>query len=254
MDTATSGLMPVTGVTVPVPGMETTKSINLLDPVAINNATKDQGVAATGERIISPEPTGDVNYYQPEYSFAESMVSGFQTTAIAYAYSYLDQPDFTPMSGYDARLQIEQDEKNYGIIRTDDEKAFLLKSMSDEEFNWRLEVQHEERNDAKRAAQNPGAYLVGSLPDVDIAVGYGLGKVASLNKLSTIPRLGSNAAITGGVTGTAYGLGSEVKPLSTSDIIINTVGVAAGSLLGDLTRSKPKPAIIVETPNANSNN
>jgi hypothetical protein len=243
MDTISANLLaPVAGVTVPVPDMSTTKTINLLDPgtVVNANAASNQEGIPLGPRELSPEPTGDVNYYQPEYSFAESMVAGFQTTAISYAYSYLDQPDFTPMSGYDARLQLEDDERNYGIIRTAEEKAFLLLSNSDEEFNWRLEVQHEERNDAKRAAQNPAAYLAGSLPDLDLAIGYGVGKVNTLNKLSTIPRIGANAAITGGVTGAAYGLGSEVKPLSTSDLIINTVGVAAGSLLGDLARSKPK--------------
>jgi hypothetical protein len=181
-----------------------------------------------------------VNVQVPNYGYWESVTAGHQITALNAAYDYINKPEFETIRGYDPSIQIKLDETKFGIFRTDAQKEHLLRSRSPDDYNWRTKVLTEEANDAKRIQQNTGMAFVGMVADVDIAVGYGITKVANLAKLEKGGRVAAH--VTGNAAATAgfMSAGNQVRPMTTAEIIEYTLAVAAGSALGEVLRTPSK--------------
>lgn len=222
--------------------MAVPRSVHIQEPsIAEVQVSAQQGAFATEQpRVPSPEPSLDVNVQVPNYGYWESVTAGHQTTALNAAYDYIGKPEFETIRGYDPSIQIKLDETKFGIFRTDAQKEHLLRSRSPDDYNWRTKVLTEEANDAKRIQQNTGMAFVGMVADVDIAVGYGITKVANLAKLEKGGRVAAHVTGNAAATAGLMSAGNQVRPMTTAEIIEYTLAVAAGSALGEVLRTRSK--------------
>ncbi len=105
-DTPQVGLMQPVGVqrVLPMPTAADAPQVGLLPPMHVEKTRGTQGgLPDIGlDRVNSDALTPpDLPSYTPEYSFSESAAAGFRTTAIAYAYDALEEPDFVDTPGFD---------------------------------------------------------------------------------------------------------------------------------------------------------
>lgn len=222
--------------------MAVPRSVHIQEPsIAEVQVSAQQGAFATEQpRVPSPEPSFDVNVQVPNYGYWESVTAGHQTTALNAAYDYINKPEFETIRGYDPSIQIKLDETKFGIFRTDAQKEHLLRSRSPDDYNWRTKVLTEEANDAKRIQQNTGMAFVGMVADADIAVGYGITKVANLAKLEKVGRVAAHVTGNAAATASLMSAGNQVRPMTTAEIIEYTLAVTAGSALGEVLRTRSK--------------
>lgn len=185
--------------------------------------TPDTPVATQDTVVDYPEPqfqpdnTVNPVYTPREATIPKAVWGGMMQTAWAAALMANDMPTFQSIPTYDANADLDAVELDQQYQLPTEDRDYLLKSGSPQEFAYRRFQLDEKRTGLLDMAARPGWGMLGATADVDLALGYGLGlasKAAKLNKAATLSTLTAGTAI--GTTGTYVAAGDK-SPYNTVD-------------------------------------
>lgn len=183
--------------------------------------------------------------FQPDYGRTAAVIAGFKQTSIAMLYNAADAPAWPHQPGYLASTVVAQAEQDAGYEFTEEQREFLGGSVSPDDYNWRMGVLRDRDEDAKAASNHPVFYIAGALPDADILVGAGVGKIATAAKATRQAARAANIAATAGVIGGSYSYAATKLPVSTLDVAVNTLASSLGAMFLNI---KGAPQLKVDNP------
>lgn len=184
----------------------------------------------------------------PEATFAEGLVAGARQTLAKALWDTLETPEFEVQPGYNPEQRYRHDVQAFGVQFAPDEQEYLLSVISDEEYTHRLQVTVNKQQDMATMAEAPAGAFAGSVVDVDLFLGLGIGKVATTAaKAAKISRAvaaaggaASGAIIAGGLSASTVEATDRDTAMIVGDIIAGTVGgLFAG--MASAPRFKPQP-------------
>ena len=192
----------------------------------------------TGYTTPVPEQVETVN---PEpASFVEGLGAGFRGTLAYRLWEAIDPRLYTPQAGYNPEQRYRNDVQSYGYQFAPDEQKYLLKANSDDDYTYRMQIIQEKRKDAQISSEAPWGAFIGSVPDVDWAIGGPIGKVgSSVVKGGRIAERVAAAATAGAATAAVSTTAAQVLPMSEKDILIDTMAGTLGGMF-DGVKSAPK--------------
>lgn len=184
----------------------------------------------------------------PEATFAEGLVAGARQTLAKALWDTLETPEFEVQPGYNPEQRYRHDVQAFGVQFAPDEQEYLLSARSDEEYTHRLQVTVNKQQDMATMAEAPVGAFVGSVVDVDLFLGLGIGKVATTAaKAAKISRAvaaaggaASGAIIAGGLSASTVEATDRDTAMIVGDIIAGGVGGLFGGLSA-VPKFKPTP-------------
>ena len=186
----------------------------------------------------------------PEATFAEGVVAGARQTLAKALWDTLETPEFEVQPGYNPEQRYRHDVRAFGVQFAPDEQEYLLSAVSDEEYTHRLQVTVNKQQDMAKMAEAPVGAFAGSVVDVDLFLGLGIGKVATTAaKAAKISRAvaaaggaASGAIIAGGLSASTVEATDRDTAMIVGDIIAGGVGGIFGGLSA-IPKFKPTPLI-----------
>lgn len=186
----------------------------------------------------------------PEATFAEGVVAGARQTLAKALWDTLETPEFEVQPGYNPEQRYRHDVRAFGVQFAPDEQEYLLSAVSDEEYTHRLQVTVNKQQDMAKMAEAPVGAFAGSVVDVDLFLGLGIGKVAATAaKAAKISRAAaaaggaaSGAIIAGGLSASTVEATDRDTAMIVGDIIAGGVG-GVFSGLSAIPKFKPTPLI-----------
>lgn len=184
----------------------------------------------------------------PEATFAEGLVAGARQTLAKALWDTLETPEFEVQPGYNPEQRYRHDVQAFGVQFAPDEQEYLLSAISDEEYTHRLQVTVNKQQDMATMAEAPVGAFAGSVVDVDLFLGLGIGKVATTAaKAAKISRAvaaaggaASGAIIAGGLSASTVEATDRDTAMIVGDIIAGGVGGLFGGLSA-VPKFKPSP-------------
>ncbi|UOW66274.1 internal virion protein C [Aeromonas phage vB_AspA_Bolek] len=184
----------------------------------------------------------------PEATFAEGLVAGARQTLAKALWDTLEAPEFEVQPGYNPEQRYRHDVQAFGVQFAPDEQEYLLSAISDEEYTHRLQVTVNKQQDMATMAEAPVGAFAGSVVDVDLFLGLGIGKVATTAaKAAKISRAvaaaggaASGAIISGGLSASTVEDTDRDTAMIVGDIIAGGVGGLFGGLSA-VPKFKPTP-------------
>ncbi|UOW66334.1 internal virion protein C [Aeromonas phage vB_AspA_Lolek] len=184
----------------------------------------------------------------PEATFAEGLVAGARQTLAKALWDTLETPEFEVQPGYNPEQRYRHDVQAFGVQFAPDEQDYLLSAISDEEYTHRLQVTVNKQQDMATMVEAPVGAFAGSVVDVDLFLGLGIGKVATTAaKAAKISRAvaaaggaASGAIISGGLSASTVEATDRDTAMIVGDIIAGGVGGLFGGLSA-VPKFKPSP-------------
>ena len=155
----------------------------------------------------------------PQVSAGESAAATLRESIAAKIIRGVEYADIPSQEGFDVTKVLGTAAEQYTVP----ELEFLSDSRSTAELQQRQGQVQTTRSNYSAMGQNLGATIAASLFDVDLVIGMGVGKLATLPRTARmVIGLGANAA--------ALGIASEGGHISALDVVGTSVGVALSAV------------------------
>lgn len=223
-----------------------------LNPEVVDASPKPSPTAmpAVSPKTLYAEPVAEPVEVEmsPEATFTEGLVAGARQTLAKALWDTMETPEFEAQPGYSPEQRYRHDIKTFGSQFAPDEQEYLLGAKSDEEYTHRLQVTVDKQQDLATMGEAPVGAFAGSVVDVDLFLGLGIGKVATTAaKAAKISRAVaaaggavSGAVITGGLSESTMEATNRDTAQVVGDILAGGVG-GMFSGLSAVPKFKPKP-------------
>lgn len=190
----------------------------------------------------------------PEATFQEGVIAGAKQTLVKALWDTMDTPDFEVQPGYSPEQAYRHDIKKFGAQFNPDEQEYILGAKSAEEYAHRLQVTVERQQDMAVMAEAPVGAIAGGIVDVDLFLGFGVGKVAGsvakAAKLSRAVTMAGQAAVGGTVAGELSASTQEATGRDTAQVIGDILASGVGSLFAGTAVPKFTPRKLPNGPEA----
>lgn len=191
--------------------------------------------AAWQQQSFGNKPIPDINAgYTPapeKAGFWAAMGAAMtNSTFVGRGFTAMDNLSYTPQDGYNPLQDFEGTIKS-GLNPDPDERDFLLKARSPEEYQNRVAHVEQERIGNEAMSSSLTGTVIGNLTDVDALLG-----VAKFGRLASLGRAGNLATRTtiGGAAfgGTSYAL-QDYSGSSTGEVVTDALVGSVGSAFAD---------------------
>jgi hypothetical protein len=207
-----------------------------LDPKLAETVATKATIPAVSPKTLYDAPVAAPAKVEmaPEATFNEGVIAGAKQTLAKALWDTMETPEFEVQPGYSPEVTYRHDVQKFGSQFNPDEQEYLLGAKSSEEYTHRLQVTVDKQQDMAVMAEAPVGAIAGSIVDVDLFLGFGVGKaVGAASKAAQLSKAVAMAG-SGVVGGTAAGMLSTSTQEATNREDAMVVGDILASGVGSL--------------------